>query len=293
MHHQLDVFRFSGFSMQLDASRSRAEIAGVSIPEWTQAVFYPRTVLQALFVRFDVAPVRSAPKFRLEADRDEGVFAFRWLELERDRRALVTASAAGKENEPLLSLRLGEKSGEARVELARGGAVPIEIRVSGLGEPYDRAYAPVTRFREGRLHVYGAAEDEIISEHLQGRWIDERGREIVISAIPGERFLVRFGEEAAFASLDRAPEGTDLLLLPSDGSAPRRVLDLRGANVLAVLPVRCESASGGCVVAGPAEVLRRAGARLNAGHRDRGRPAPATASALTTGGRVSTLEDDR
>jgi len=261
LHHQIDAFTFSGFSMDLDGSLSSAEIDGVAIPEWHDAVLYPRAALDELYSRSDLSALRSAPKLEVEADRSEGVFALRWL-APPGLRARVVQSVSGRPGELTLALSAEGSSGEARVVLAREGVVPSEVRVVGFGPPRDGTYFPIARARGGALLLFSNAEDEISSEHLPGRWVDERGGEVAVSVTPALPFVLRFGEDEVRASIERAPEGTDLLLVPRDGSAPRWALGLRGPNNLARVPVACAT-DGDCAPRGKADVLRRAGVRVN------------------------------
>ena len=78
--------------------------------------------------------------------------------------------------------------------------------------------------------------------------------------------LVGIGKLQFAVDVDRAPDGIDALFVPKAGGAPTAGLILRGPDSIERVPVRCETAAPpfGCHPAGPPEVLRRVGGRINA-----------------------------
>lgn len=271
LHGERQVFSFSGFQMDLVSSTD--EINGVVIPDWYEAVLYPRQSLKALAERYDLSPVTSLPRLRLETDGPAGLFTLRLTDSAGTLEAPVRARTPGEDkNRVNLEARAEpaaaepEKVAEVKVELAANGEIPIEVEVRGLGPRFDFFYVPVTRVKEGALQVFPSAEAELVSENLTGVWSSEKGENVAVDPIPNSHTRLRFDREDVSVRLDGAPEGSDLLLVPAGGAAPSWALDLQGPNALARLPVRCPGwpeSPEPCEGAGSGEVLRRVGARVN------------------------------
>jgi hypothetical protein len=263
---QVEVFGFTGFALALDPARSHSEIRGVVIPVWPRAVFYHPQALEALANRFDFAPLRSLPRLSIVTDRSRGIFSLRLSDTKGEIESPVTESAKSQE-ERRVRLTAGAAEAEAFVEVElANGTIPIEARARGLGARFDHVYTPVTRMKGEALRVFSTAEEELASEALAGAWANDRGESYEVLALPGPGGRVRFGQQEAAVRIDAAPAGTDVLLMPANGSATAIALDLRGPNVLDRVPVRCTSAGAGeplCESTGPPERLRRIGARMN------------------------------
>ncbi|MGH9368503.1 MAG: hypothetical protein ACRD3M_12600, partial [Thermoanaerobaculia bacterium] len=258
------VFAFAGFALERDVERSGARINGVPIPAWYDVLLYRKSDLEPLFQRFGLAGLRRAPRLSVEADREAGVFALRLSDGEAEVRLPVTGSRPLEGEQPGVELSAGEPPVRVRVTLARG-SIPREAVVEGAGGRRDGAYAPAFHWSPERLRVYPDAEQELASEALPGVWASETGARIPVEAIPGAG-AVRFGGAEVSLSLDRAPEGADLLLVPRDGSAPLWALRFRGPNAISRLPVLCaeEGADArNCRIAGAGEALKRVGSQLN------------------------------
>jgi hypothetical protein len=149
---------------------------------------------------------------------------------------------------------------------ARGGIVS-EVRVTGLSPRWDGLYLPGSRFTGDAIEIYARAEDEIASVYLVGLWSSERGEQLALNLVPGVLGVLEMRRSQVEASLDPVLAGTDLLLVPRDGSPPAWALALKGPNAFARVPVRCGGRNAGawsCEAAGPAEPFHRVGGRMNA-----------------------------
>jgi hypothetical protein len=141
--------------------------------------------------------------------------------------------------------------------------VPGEVELSGLGRDFDGIYTPAMRVAEGALRAFESAEDELAMNGLVGSWATEKGGVLTIALVAPNPVVLEIGKSRYRVNFSRAPNGVDALLLPDDGTAPAIGILLRGSNALARMPVRCDAA-GPCRTEGPAELLRRVGALLNA-----------------------------
>ncbi len=271
LHHQMEVFRYTGFRLELDPHRSTAEIGAVSIPAWYDAVLYPKASLDGLNTRFDLSALKSSPRLRIVADRGQGVFALRFEGSSGERRLPVTAATAEGKNEIRLTAGSDPQTARVRVVLGGDGTVPTEVYVEGLeglDARLNQLYVPATRLRESGFRVYPSAEDELAAENLVGIWASEKGEQLTVSLVSTPPALLRFGQSEVTVNLDRAPEGVDALLTPRDGSPPRFAVVLRGPNAITRIPVRCTGPSQKelqtCQAQGQGDLLQRVGARMNA-----------------------------
>lgn len=265
-HREREVFAFTGFALELDAHRSASEIGGVAIPVWNESVLYTRPALEILSTRFDLSGFRSAPRLRLKTDRTAGVFELQFLDGTGSFEAPITAVGKGAEaNEVALTI-LAEK-GPVDVRATVRGDIVTEVRVTGLSRRWDALYLPASRFIGGALQIYARAEDETAANHLVGLWTSEKGEQIALNLVPGVLGALEMRRSQVDVSLEPVPAGTDVLLIPRDGSPPAWALTLKGGNGLTRVPVRCggrNGASWSCEPAGAAEAFHRVGGRMNA-----------------------------
>ena len=266
VHSQREVYTFTGFALELDSGRSAMQIAGVAIPVWNDAVLYTKPALEVLSSRFDLSEFRAAPRLKLKTDRAEGVFELQFQDRAGQLAAPVIAAKPGNEpNEVTLTVRT--EKGPSDVRVAVRGSVVLEVRVTGLSPRWDALYLPGSRFTGDAIEVYARAEDEIASVYLFGLWSSERGEQLALNLVPGVLGVLEMRHSQVEASLDPVLAGTDVLLVPRDGSSPAWALALKGPNALARVPVRCGGRNAGawnCEAAGPAEPFHRVGGRMNA-----------------------------
>lgn len=264
-----EVFAFAGFSLDADVRRSTREVEGVPIPAWYDAVLYSTPALEILYTRFDLSRMRSEPTLRIVTDRERGVFALRFSDGKEERSAPVDSYAASA-GEATLGARLGEK--QARVRVTLGGqdrSLPMEVQVEGLGAPFDQVYGPAGSWHGRGYKVFANVSDELASEELVSTWIDPRGGQMPIDIEGAPPYRLRIGSAVYRIELARAEKPVDLLLLPVEPTGQPWGVILRGKNVIERVPFHCPSedpgkAGSGCTAAGPAERLRRLGARANA-----------------------------
>jgi hypothetical protein len=259
-----DVFAFAGFSLDADAKRSAREIEGVPIPAWYDGVLYTTSARETLYARFDISRMRPEPTLAIVTDRERGVFALRFTSPTGTVTAPVQSYAA-RAGEATLGARLGEKTARVRVRLAGDGTVPIEVEVQGLGAPLDESYGPAGSWHGRAGKIFPRAADEVASEDLADTWIDATGRQIPISIEGALPYRVRIGPDLYAVDLDGAEKPLDLLLLPAGASGRPWGISLRGKNALDRVPLACEAGAERpvCRADGPAERLRRFGARAN------------------------------
>ncbi|MFN2387143.1 MAG: hypothetical protein ABR576_12820 [Thermoanaerobaculia bacterium] len=265
-HKETQVFRFAGFHLEL--VESRGEIAGVSIPDWYDALFYPQAAIEALFERFDLTPLRQLPRLSVHADLSDGAFSLRFYDGGAEIELPVRSSSPGPEGSTLLRVDGPGEPVEVAVRLA--GDVPYEIVVRGLSERLDGLYAPVSRIQKGAFRVYPNAAAELTANGLPGTWSTEARQTVTIAAAPGALDRIQVDRQSFAVDLDRAPAGLDVLLVPEREQAPSWALDLRGPHAVLRVPVRCpawpsrgEPSKARCEGTGPGETLRRLGARID------------------------------
>jgi hypothetical protein len=261
-----EVFVFAGFSLNADAKRSTSEINGLPIPAWYETRLYTRTALDRLYQRFDLASFRSRPELRIVADRERGVFALRFQTPGGDIDAPVDSFAAiPSEAKASLTARAGGKSFRAVVELGADGSVPTEVRVEGLSRELDGPFAPAGSWHGRAREVYPSATDEIASQYLTASWSGPLGRKVSIQIEGAPPYRVRMDQALFAVDMAAPPPAADLLLLPADAGGRIWGVALQGPNALERTPLLCEGtgASRSCRSDGPAEKLRRLGARVN------------------------------
>ena len=259
----VEAYTFAGFELAFAPANSRREIRGVAIPGWPDIVFYPRPDLsETLYSRIEVARLRSRPTLRIVASPADHRFEVRILRGSEELVFPVCRATRGLEDEVFLTAEAGGRTVRVRVTL--GGIdekLPTEAGLAGLGRDADGYYVPVVRLRGGALQLYPSAEDELAAEALPGEWSGPGPGVTSVSLVSGFPAVLRFGRRDVTLSIARAPEGSDLLLVPVDGSAPDTALTLVGPDRIARYPVVCAGA-GGCRLTGAPESLRRAGSRM-------------------------------
>ncbi|HEY7575803.1 MAG TPA: hypothetical protein VIB08_11600 [Thermoanaerobaculia bacterium] len=256
---EVRAFAFAGFALEPDAAASGARINGVAIPSWYPGTLYRKSDLEALNQRFGLDALRRSGRVSFETNRETGVFAVRLTGGDGEARLPVTGSTPVEGESPGVELSAGDPAVRVRVSLA-GGRIPWEAVIAGAG-PRDGAYASAFHRAFDRFQIYPDAEHELAAEALPGVWSSAAGSRMAIAAITGEAAVRLDGAELAL-SLDLAPKGSDLLLVPRDGSPPRWALLLRGPNALSRIPVRCENGVD-CRLDGAGEPWRRAGSQMN------------------------------
>ncbi|MET0620289.1 MAG: hypothetical protein ABW056_08410 [Thermoanaerobaculia bacterium] len=259
-----EAYGFAGFSLDFDAARSSADVAGVPIPSWYPATLYSRNALETLYSRYRLAEMRAEPTLRIEADRARGVFALRFTGPEGTLVAPVEAYAVGG-GSATLGARAGERTAQVAIRLSGDGSIPYEVRVEGLGPQWDRAYSPAGAWRGAGRQVFLGAEDELASEDLVGIWADPGGRTTPI-ALEGEPpYRIRVGKESYSIDLGGAAPPFDALLIPLDAGGRPWGIVLKGQNSLERTAIACSGKPPRppCRADGAPETLRRTGARIN------------------------------
>jgi hypothetical protein len=263
---QREVYAFTGFALELDARRSHWEIAGVAIPLWTDAILYTKPALEVLSSRFDLSTFRSAPRLKVRTDWAAGIFEVELWDHAGKLDAPVTAVGPGSEQYQV-KLTVQTDKGQTDLQATVRGDIISELRVTGLSPRWDALYQPARRFTGGEFEVYARAEDETASNHLVGLWSSEHGEMLAMNLVPGFLGALEIRHSQVDASLDPVPAGTDVLLVPRNGSPPAWALKLKGPNGLDRVPVKCRGPSAGawiCEAAGPAEPFHRVGGMMNA-----------------------------
>lgn len=274
-NHRVESFRYAGFRLEPDPSRSRSEIRGIAIPAWYAETIYRRSGLEGLYAHYDLSELKRSARLRILTDREAGVFSVR---IQRpsspqpERVLPVTASRPGEEpNEVILTLGEDQPPIVLRVSLAGRGGVPGEVRMTGAGPDLDVLYTPATLLAEGALHVFATADDALASTFLVGSWSGPKGEPITISLASNDPVRVAVGGSAFSVDVDGAPDGVDALLVPAAAGAktpgvPVWGIVLRGPDSMDRVPIRCENASppNRCRVDGPGELFKRLGGRVNA-----------------------------
>ena len=229
----------------------------VEIPAWRTVTLYPRSALENLDSRFDLSEIRDGPRLTILVDRSEGIFDVLLEEGTRKQTLPVSSISAGPDPRER-TLLAGESGTCVRVLLA--GDSPVEAVVEGAGG-HDQSYSAMARLADAGLRIFASAEQELAEEYLPGSW-DVGGKRVEVSALGGRLPVIRLAGKVFSLSISRAPSGTDVLLVPGDGSAPSSALRLRGPDSFREAPVRCRT-GGACEVSGPEVLWRRGGARLN------------------------------
>ncbi|MDQ6893527.1 MAG: hypothetical protein M3167_12710 [Acidobacteriota bacterium] len=266
-HRKVESFRYAGFRLEIDPVRSSSEIRGVQIPSWYAATLYQRSALDGLYAHYDLSALKKSPRLRFVTDSEQGAFAARLLSSTGERVLPVTKLERGAEpNEVLLTLGSSEPAVRARVALAGKPGVPGEVTLQGAGPDADVLYTPATLVTEGGLHVFATAEDALVTTSLVGSWSGRNAENVTMTLASNDPVLLGIGNLQFSVEVEGAPDGIDALFVPRAGGAPTSGLILRGPNSIERVPVRCETAVPpfGCRPAGPPEVLRRVGGRVNA-----------------------------
>jgi len=242
-HHEVQVYRYVGFQVELDRARSIATIGDLAIPNWPGNVMYPRPALESLLQRYDLSPLRKAPTLRFETDQQKGIFAAVLHRSGVTERFRVVGSAPGQEkNEISLTLASGEKTGQALVRLGSDQSTALDVLLRGLDEDFGPAFAPVTRFNGASLEVYETAEQELAATVLPGAWDASSGERVQIALASSSPAAVRLGDSEFTLSISAAPSGTDVLLVPEKAN-PSLALTLRGPDTFSRVKVSCDPAS--------------------------------------------------
>ena len=262
-----EAFAFAGFSLDADPRRSTREIEGVPIPAWPDSVYYSTAALETLYGRYDLSRMRAEPTLRIRADPDRGVFT---LEFSGDGASLSAPveSYAARSHEVDLGAKFGERKAQVTVSFAGDPNQPIEVRVEGLGEPYDRIYGPAGTLHGRGPRVFGSAADELAVQELDSTWLDSHGGHWPLALDGSPPFRLRVEGDLYAIDLGRAEKPADLVLTPVAAGRPWGIV-LRGRNVIERIPVTCAGAPDGsppppCRIEGPPERMRRLGARANA-----------------------------
>jgi hypothetical protein len=264
-----EAFAFAGFSLDADPRRSSREIEGVPIPAWPDDVYYSTAALEILYGRYDLSRMRAEPTLRIHADRDRGIFA---LELSQGTSGLTApvVSYAARGHEVDLGAKVGDKTARLTVSFAGDPNQPVEVRVEGLGEPYDRDYGPAGTLRGRGPRVFGSAADELAVQELDSTWLDPGGGHWPIALEGSPPYRLRVGGDLYAIDLGRAEKPADLVLRPI-ASGRSWGIALRGRNVIERIPVVCPVSPEGSVPPAPScradglpERMRRLGARANA-----------------------------
>lgn len=267
-HHQVESFRYAGFQLEPDPAKSVAEIRGLAIPSWYPTRLYQKSSLEGLYARYDLGPLKRGPRLQVVADPSQGTFAVRLGEPGKEELLPVTARGPGPEKHEVV-LTLGSQTPPVtlRVTLAGGAPVPGEAVLSGYSPAFDGFYSGAMRITEGALRIFETAADELATNGLVGNWTSEKGEPMAIALTSSDPVLLNIRKANFRMELDGAPDGMDVLALPSDGGRPTRGVQLRGPNSFSWIPIVCEDAAASwreCRAAGAGEILHRVGARMNA-----------------------------
>ena len=264
-----EAFAFAGFSLDADPRRSAREIEGVPIPAWPDAVYYSTAALETLYGRYDLSRMKGEPTLRIHADRDRGVFTLEFAQTDSRVTAPVESySARGHEVD--LGAKVGDQTARVTVSLAGDPVQPFEIRVEGLGERYDRMYGPAGTLHGRGPRVFDSAADELAVQELESTWLDSHGGHWPLALEGSPPYRLRVAGDLYDIDLARADKPADLVLRPVSAGRAWGIV-LRGRNVIERIPVACAAAPDGarspappCRAEGPAERMRRLGARANA-----------------------------
>ena len=265
-----EAFGFAGFSLDADPRRSAREIDGVPIPAWPDAVYYSTSALEILYGRYDLSRMRADPTLRIHTDRERGVFA---LELSHAdaRLAAPVDSYAARGRQVELGAKAGDRTARLTVSLGGEPVQPVEIRIEGIGAPYDGTYGPAGTLYGRAPRIFASAADELAVQEIDGTWLDPSGGQTPMKLDGSPPYRLRVGADLYDIDLSRAEKPADLVLVPVAAGRASGIV-LRGRNVIERIPVACPAADPAtpgtppapCKAEGPAERLRRLGARANA-----------------------------
>ena len=260
-----EAFTFAGFSLDAAAARSGAEINGVPIPAWFPETLLTRAALETLYSRFGLDAMRKEPELSIVTDAVRGVFALRFRVPSSGAELVAPVdSYAVSGADATLGARAGEKTAHVTLRLSGSGlSVPLDVRVEGLGAPYDQRYAPAGSWRGGARQVFLSAADEVASEQLAGIWISSKGQRTSMEVEGEGPYRIRSGSSVLVPDLAAAAPPVDLLLRPAAGSGEGWAVTLRGPNAMDLTACRFESAGSPCASVGSPETLRRVGALVN------------------------------
>jgi hypothetical protein len=264
-----EVFAFSGFSLDRDATLSKSEIEGIRIPDWADAVFYSTEALEILYGRYDLSRLRGEPTAEILADRRRGVFALR-LSGAGGTRTLPIVSVTQRDGQTFLGAASGGATATVAVRL--GGPdtnVPLFVQVSGLGGPYDEIYGPAGSYHGRARKAYRDVAAELIGEYLTATWVDPKGGQTTMDPDAENADRLRVNGDLYEVDLAAAEKPLDAVLRPASGApGPTWGIVLRGKNMIERVPVTCEPETTPptrCRAHGAGLRLRRLGARANLG----------------------------
>jgi hypothetical protein len=262
-----EAFAFAGFSLDADPRRSTREIEGVPIPAWPDSIYYSTAALETLYGRYDLSRLRAEPALRIHADSDRGVFT---VELSQNGSSVTgpVESYAARGREVDLGAKFGDKTAQMTLSFAGDPNQPVEVRVEGLGEAYDRMYGPAGTLHGRGPRVFASAADELAVQELESTWLDPKGGQWPLALEGSPPYRLRVAGDLYAIDLGRAEKPADLVLTPVAAGRPWGIV-LRGRNVIERIPVTCAGAPNGsppppCRPEGPPERMRRLGARANA-----------------------------
>jgi hypothetical protein len=264
-HAVTQVFSWTGFALERDPGAGAASIDGMPIPRWPPSEMFPMDVLPRLPEAFDFEPLRTSPRLLLEAEPDAGGFRARWKDGDGEIVLPIRSASVAEDG---LRLDAAEGDGSASLLVVVRSGLPVEVTVQGLGKRFDRVYVPVTRRRSDRVVLYPTAEEDVAREILPGTWSGMAGGRVVIEPASGGPARVALDGHAYRVSIREAPPGTDVALIPTEGSGQAWGIDLRTESGFVRAPAQCSAdAPGGPLrcktTAPPGELFRRVGARLN------------------------------
>ncbi len=261
---RMEFFRFAGFELRYEAGRSRAEIAGVAIPDIAPIALYPKALVDSLLSCFDLSGFKTAARLRIAADPDAGVFDAVLEDRSGERRLPITEARNGNDRGLLLwTAGSGEEAAHLRVRLGTDERLPVEIATEGHGREWNLLYTAAARVTGRGLEVFASAEDELATWSLPGGWDSRRASRIQVTPLSASPAVVEFDKQKVAVSISDAPAGADVLLVPRDGSPPRMALRLRGPNLFTRLPVECPAGTATCKVREPGDEFRRLGTAMN------------------------------
>ncbi len=267
-HHQVESFRYAGFKLELDRSRSQAEIRGLVIPSWYPTRLYQKSALEGLYTRYDLGALKRGPRLQVVTDAAGGIFSVSLGPAGKEELLPVTARGGGPEqHDVVLTLGSSTPPVELRITLAGGAPVPGEAVLSGHSPSFDGFYSGAMHITDGALRIFETAADELATNGLVGHWTSEKGEPMSIELASSDPALLNIRKGKFRMELEGAPDGLDALALPSDGGRPSRGVQLRGPNSFSWVPIQCAESGASwrdCRVTGPGEILHRVGARMNA-----------------------------